>query len=259
MSDEFDIEKTMRLLYSPWSDPEPGSELAADNALLPDDYASILSTTKLYLSLEHLRYFFEAKCRWAVSPPFTVLRTALMGAAQAYWVLEPDESAVRAERALRLAVDEMRAFRTYERDMGALDDEEAALARPGLLNIIDVAESEAQAAATALGIRGEVCNWRLSMTSVVTDVATAFIADARAATALNLLWRSKSAHAHAALFVTAMSARSEDITLTETGATRIAPRPDVETVVASAAMVTYLAQSAFQLYQTRRAAPVPVA
>jgi hypothetical protein len=242
----------MRLLHGTWATPEPGSDLQEDDAALPDSYASMVSVGKLCSSLEHLQYFFESKCKLAISAPYTVLRTALTAATEAYWVLEPNERVVRLERVLRITVEDMRTFRTVQRGLAKVSAEFAA-GLPDLIDVIDRAEVEIERAAGDLGIRSTVLTRRLNMTDLVSEVATALVPDdRRASSAVELVWRSESAHAHAALFTPAFTVGIDDLQHDADGAIRATLRYDPEAYVVSAALVMHIARSTFRLFEERR-------
>jgi hypothetical protein len=134
-------------------------------------------------------------------------------------------------------------------------DPNLAAALPGVMAILDSEEGELQATAQTLGIRGDVRRWRLNTTDVVADVAAALIGRGHAAaSALTALWRSNSAHAHAAIFAPALTVGLSDMTALPYGGVRMRPRYDPESYLAAAAMVGYIAESAFKLFERRRTA-----
>lgn len=82
--------------------PLPGSELAIDDTVFPRHPISEVARTSLVLAGEHLRLArvsIEAGQLYP-SAHFTVLRGGLIGAAQAVWVLSPEERVTRQERGL---------------------------------------------------------------------------------------------------------------------------------------------------------------
>lgn len=108
----------MQTVGDPWmrdernTRPEPGSDLARDDAHKPE--SSPLSHYGIVMALDHLGSVVDAVVR---EPPkrlkahFTTLRTALECGARVCWLLEPDSSIERRLRATRYRfenVDEQR-------------------------------------------------------------------------------------------------------------------------------------------------------
>lgn len=85
--------------------PQPGSDLAGDDRVFPSMPISQLARMSLLSSGEHLRLAKDAIEVRQLYPTahFTVLRGALVGAAQAIWVLGPDDRPTRQERGLTLS------------------------------------------------------------------------------------------------------------------------------------------------------------
>jgi len=91
------------------------SSLARDGKAYPPLPASHVAYGAMVTAVEHLEFLrvsFLATGR--MLPPtayFTLLRTALMGAAQALWVLKPANRRTRVEHALKIARDDIRQRR----------------------------------------------------------------------------------------------------------------------------------------------------
>lgn len=83
-------------------EPQQGSELAADNEVFPHHLLSEVARLSLVLAGEHLRFAADAIRARQLYPSahFTVLRGALVSAAQGVWVLAPDDGPTRQERGL---------------------------------------------------------------------------------------------------------------------------------------------------------------
>lgn len=88
--------------------PERTSDLAIDDAIFPHHAISQLVRGSLVHSGEHLRLALDALHRRQLYPSahFTALRGALVGGAQAVWILSPEERGERQERGL-IAIAEM--------------------------------------------------------------------------------------------------------------------------------------------------------
>jgi hypothetical protein len=78
--------------------------------------------------------------------------------------------------------------------------------------------------------------------------------DRRASSAVELVWRSKSAHAHASLFTPALMVGLDDLQQDADGAIRATLCYDPEAYVVPAALVMHITQSAFRLIEERRTA-----
>lgn len=87
--------------------PQPGSELAVDDVVFPRHPISEVARMSLALSSEHLRLARDAMEAGQLYPSahFTVLRSGLVGAAQAVWVLGPAERNDRRERGLTVLAE----------------------------------------------------------------------------------------------------------------------------------------------------------
>jgi hypothetical protein len=85
--------------------PQPGSSLAADDEDWPPIPVSQVALGGLAAAVDHLsalRRLIEARYLFTYSP-LTLCRSALVGAAQAVWVLAPETSTERTSRARLIA------------------------------------------------------------------------------------------------------------------------------------------------------------
>ncbi|QDO89989.1 hypothetical protein FNH13_18055 [Ornithinimicrobium ciconiae] len=92
------------------ADTEPplrGSKMYIDDAVFPRHPISEVARTSLMLSGEHLRLARDAFEAGQLYPSahFTVLRGALVGAAQGVWVLSPEDREERRERGLTVLTE----------------------------------------------------------------------------------------------------------------------------------------------------------
>jgi hypothetical protein len=87
--------------------PEPGSDLIADDSVFPNHRISEVVRSSLAISGENLRLAADAIHRQNLYPSahFTALRSALVGACQAVWILAPDDPSTRHNRGLSV-IDE---------------------------------------------------------------------------------------------------------------------------------------------------------
>lgn len=95
--------------------PEPGSDLAGDNSAFSHQLISETVRHSLISAGEHLRLVWdglELKHYYNMSQ-YTAVRAAIVGAAQAVWVLAPDESAARRDRGYTVITDSYVQLRKY--------------------------------------------------------------------------------------------------------------------------------------------------
>lgn len=176
---------------------QPGSSLARDDEVYPALPPSHLAYGGIVTATEHLDFFrtsFQANRTLYPASHFTLLRTALMGAAQAVWVLKGPR-AQRCERALRLVRDDIQQQRGLLNDVAAqLAPEDCAAQQ----QILDRRLREVQDAAAALGLNpAKVRGWKLFMTEVIREASELVHQDDEDAWyGTSLLWRLQSGHAH---------------------------------------------------------------
>lgn len=176
---------------SPPEQPQPGSWLAVDDAIYPWHAVSEVARSSLLASGEHLRMARTSLEAGQVYPSahFTVLRGALVGAAQAVWILGPKKAEMRQQRGLTL-IDEMyRQLQIFYGDLAATalnPDEQAELAGQ-----VTWCESRRLQVATA-----RKASTKLNQTDVIRWSLRHRFPDAQRRDAGNLLWRQMSADAH---------------------------------------------------------------
>lgn len=175
----------------PPEQPERGSQLAMDDSVYPWHAISEAARLSLMTSGEHLRLARTSIEAGQVYPSahFTVLRGALVAAAQAVWILAAEEAAERQERGLTL-IDEMyRQLQTYYMELAT--------------TILTADER------TDLRGQGEWCDMRRQQVARVRRTTTKLnqtdtikwalqhrFSDEQRRSAGRLLWRQMSADAH---------------------------------------------------------------
>lgn len=99
--------------------PERGSELALDDAVFEWHPISEGVRLSLVASGEHLRLARDAIESGQVYPSahFTVLRGALVGAAQAVWILAPETGVERQQRGLTLIAEMYKQLRKFDAEL----------------------------------------------------------------------------------------------------------------------------------------------
>jgi hypothetical protein len=104
--------------------PTEGSELAVDDEDWPWWRLSQLAFAGLASARQHLdavRVHYAETGPYPLADP-TLMRSALLGAAQAAWLLAPDERAVRTSRARTLAAEMYLRHGQYLEELSALRD-----------------------------------------------------------------------------------------------------------------------------------------
>lgn len=116
----FDLEGWQaRARRMPPEQPERGSELALDDAVFKWHPISESVRLSLVTSGEHLRLARDAIESGQVYPSahFTVLRGALVGAAQAVWILAPETGTERQQRGLTLLAEMYKQLRKFDAEL----------------------------------------------------------------------------------------------------------------------------------------------
>jgi hypothetical protein len=105
-------------------EPQNGSELFKDDKVFPWHRISETARLSLALSVEHLRLIrvmLDARQTFP-SAPFTTLRGALVGAAQAVWILSPEDAGTRRRRGLTVIAEEYMQLAKFYREAERLYD-----------------------------------------------------------------------------------------------------------------------------------------
>ena len=174
--------------------PERGSDLAGDDRAFPFHRVSEVARASLAISGENLRMAIDAIRRQNLYPSahFTSLRSALVGACQAVWILAPDDEATRTDRGLRVTDEMYVQSAKYHRATQELapDLTEADLA--ALVDQLTWISGRRQQLATARTSRSA-----LNLTvDVIPSAANIVYPDPRRRAEVSLLWRQMSSDAH---------------------------------------------------------------
>lgn len=151
----------------------------------------------LSIAAEHLLHGFETILHGEqISPTvhLTVGRTALLSAANAYWLLEPTQRIIRQERLIALKTQEIyeqkAAMRDFPEDLNSTESLEA------YRRLLADKEESLWTAAAELGVGKQ----RFNQTSVIKNVANSLYSNDENAKLLQaqliLAWRDSSAAAH---------------------------------------------------------------
>lgn len=171
--------------------PAPRSDLAGDDAVFRWHRISEAVRLSLITSGEHLRLArtsLEAKQVYPTAH-FTVLRGALVGAAQAVWVLCADDAAERRERGLTVVAEMYGQLRKYYGQMRKVAFTEDELST--LESQITWCDTRIEDVAAARTGRAD-----LNQTQIISDALDDVYEDEERRIAGKLLWRELSADAH---------------------------------------------------------------
>lgn len=171
--------------------PQPGSRLAADDAVYQWHSISEVARVSLLSGGEHLRLARTAIEARQVYPSahFTVLRGALIGACQAVWILASDDAAERQERGLMVIDAQLEQLRKYYDELATTplsEDERLELAEQ-----VKWCEGRRR---EVTGVRRTKS--RVNQTEVITWALNHRFHDDDRRGAGRLLWRQMSADAH---------------------------------------------------------------
>lgn len=175
--------------------PEPGSQLASDNAAFP--YHPISDATRLCLASagEHLRLAWTAIEAGELYPTahFTTLRGALVAASQAVYVLGPEEATVRRARGLAVVIESYKRLRQFHLEhlkiLGLTDAEKLQIQEQvdWLTGRMQIA-TDAGADRAGLNVSDKVIPYAAEVT---------YPSSMSLQHSVNLLWRQMSGDAHA--------------------------------------------------------------
>lgn len=178
--------------------PEPGSELAGDEAVWPYLDPAEVARQSLVSATQHLNLARAAIEAGEVFPTahFSVLRGALVGSSMAVWVLGPDPAVDRQQRALRVVEEFYKRALQYHDDIRPHVD----VSHPDAAQWLDAGEHtrrrRAEARARWRAADGLKEGQALEMTSIV-RVVSEFVFAPQEALNVRLLWRQLSGDAHA--------------------------------------------------------------
>lgn len=180
-----------RARRTPPEQPERVSPLAVDDAVFPWHSISEVVRLSLITSGEHLRLARTAIEAHQVYPSahFTVLRGALVGAAQAVWILAAEDAAERQERGLTV-IDEM--YRQLQIFYGELAT--TTLSADERTDLDSQVRWCANRRLQVAGLRR--ANTKLNQTDTIKWALHHRFPDGQRRDAGRLLWRQMSADAH---------------------------------------------------------------
>ncbi|MFT3834395.1 MAG: hypothetical protein QM711_13905 [Micropruina sp.] len=228
--------------------PECGSDLSADDSVFPYHRISEVVRTSLAISGESLRLATDAIHRGNLYPSahFTALRSALVGACQAVWILAPGDAPTRRNRGLSVIDEAYRRSAQYHdatknyapklsaSDATALDDQLAWIATRRL--------QVSQARTTPIP---------LNLTNDVIPAAAADVyQDPQRRAEVRLLWMQLSGDAH--VLGWSMFMRSEPVMTDRlTGLIEFAARGSVKSIAQPFIASYEILRQGWSLYDKR--------
>ncbi|MFF9011068.1 hypothetical protein ACF087_35505 [Streptomyces goshikiensis] len=233
---------------------DPDSSLGADDRLFPEFTVSSAAWHGLITAVEHTGFVFTALAATRSMYPsayYTVLRTALLGAAQAVWVLEPKTRAERQKRALTIAATNADERRKFVNDLPAATDELRAL-RDAQAAQQNQVLADIDAAAQRLGYAaGKGALWRLNATDVIKKAAAVDL-DPKVRDAPLMFWRMTSGHVHGHAYTRWLQIERDNILKGANGASWVRATADLDQVGPVAAACVMLTSTAWKQWDERR-------
>jgi len=237
---------------------DEGSPLAGDNQV--GVHVSSVAWYALAVATEHLDFCLTAIRETQTLYPtayLTVLRTGLLSASNAVWILSPSRRRTRQERTLRIQADDLRSQIAMVRSATALTAAQTEIQSADLAHL-QQRQEHLQESANHLGITEQVARMKLNNTMVITTVADQLHAgdDPVVASGVQLLWRTGSAVAHAQRSHAIRRLARDHNRRNVDGTTTARLRGDlVHDVGPAAAAVALTLSEGFRLYDERRQNP----
>lgn len=244
--------------------PEPGSRLAGDDLVFPALPTSTVTWYAITSAIDHLDLgadLLQANDVTVLRPHafFSLTRSALLGAAQALWVLagSPEESAVRSLLIVEdEAINQRRYLNAYLNDPTIEEDVSSELLA-SMRADVDRLSTRIRTVRTEIGRRGH--KRRFESTVMIKDVALHMApGDAWFRRAVMDQWQRGSAAAHGRMW-TLHFRESESIPLPDGGVTRMFSS-SVEDVAQAYGAPTLILSEALDLWGQNSRAPrtIPV-
>lgn len=245
---------------------QPQPPLAEDSPLAIDDAVPGLPLASLVwyqitVAVEHLDFFIDAARATSTAYPtayLTVLRTGLLAASQAVWILGPDDRGVRLERAFRTIADDLRGQLAMVRDSYA-PDADAQATKDRLITNFLKQQKDYQQVADVLGVKIRVKDAKLNNTELIAWAAERIFegkGDAPITGAISTYWRMGSAAAHAQRSHALMRAGRSELVRHDDGSATALLRGDLENDIGPAASAVFIVLTeAIRRFDQLRASP----
>ncbi|WP_259540001.1 hypothetical protein [Herbiconiux daphne] len=237
---------------------EPGSDLADDDVTFESFSILNLVGYSLAAATEHLDFTLTAMKQTSTLYPtayLTVLRTSLLAASHAAWMLTPTQRSERQLRALQFLSDDVRTQLVMVREAFAPKDAERT-AKERMIEVLLERQAQLQPIADALKPGLQVDKCRINNTSIIESVAQAAHDEDVVQGGVNHIWRSGSAAAHGSRGFATIRLKQNTIVEAPTGGKYSLLRGDLVNDIGPAAAAATLALSfAFKMFDERRLEP----
>ncbi|KQO09881.1 hypothetical protein ASF06_06420 [Agreia sp. Leaf244] len=239
---------------------DPGSDLTGDDATFEAFSISNLVGYSLAAATEHLDFTLTAMRETSTLYPtayLTVLRTSLLAASHAAWILTPTERSERQLRALQFLADDVRTQLVMVREAFASTDA-ARTAKGQMIELLLKRQAQLQPISDVLKPGLQVDKCRINNTSIIESVAQAAHDDGLVQGGVNHIWRSGSAAALGSRGFATMRLDQNTIIQPPTGGKYSLLRGDLVNDIGPAAAAATLALSfALRMFDERRLDPNP--
>lgn len=239
---------------------QPGSELAGDDIEFVELSVSSLAAYSITVATEHLDFCLSVMAATHTLYPsayLTVLRTALLTASQAVWVLDPVKRPTRQVRTLRLVADDVRSQLAMTRDAYAVDSHTEDL-KSQEVRRLTARQRRLQEIADQLGLREDVRKMRVNNTEVIEEAARSSHEEDDVVGGVNLIWRTGSAAAHGTRSFALLRVLKSGVKESKSGAHFAKLTGDLATDVGPAAAASTMALNrAFELFDLRGSNRLP--
>lgn len=233
---------------------QPRSELAHDDAKYPELRVSDLVSWAMTVAAEHLTFTMTAMAKTETiyaSAYLTTLRTALLAASHAVYVLTPDDRSDRHRNALRLQADDDRSQLAMVRNLYT-ESPDTEASRQELVDQLVERQLKLQALAAQLGMQIEVKKFVLNNSDLIRDTAASMHAENMVRAGVTNAWRTGSVAAHAGRSFAVLRATRANVKEEVNGASFVELTGDLELDIVPAASAAALALSrAFELWGLR--------
>jgi hypothetical protein len=234
---------------------EPGSDLAGDDTEFVGFSVSNLVGYSLAAATEHLDFTLTVMKQTSTLYPtayLTVLRTSLLAASHAAWILSPDERSERQLRALQFMADDVRTQLVMARGAFTAADG-TRVAKDKMIALLLGRQAELQRIADALKPALQVTKCKINNTEIIESVAQSTHEEDLVQGGVNMIWRNTSAAAHGSRGFATMRLKQNQIVEGQSGKRYSLLRGDLANDVGPAAASATLALSfAFKMRDQRR-------
>jgi hypothetical protein len=234
---------------------EAGSDLAGDDAVFRNFSVSSLVGYSLAAATEHLDFTLSVMKQTSTLYPtayLTVLRTSLLAASHAAWILSPDDRSERQLRALQFLADDLRTQLVMVQGTFTATAE-ALAAKDKMTALLRSRQAELQPIAAVLKPGLQIAKCKINNTEIIEVVAQSTHDEELVQGGVNMVWRNTSAAAHGSRGFATMRLKQSQIVEGQAGTKFSLLRGDLTNDIGPAAASATLALSfAFKMHDQRR-------